>query len=48
MQQNAETYASWQAEREGWDRSAEVLIAQRSAASAITKEIVSSPEIMYV
>lgn len=38
MTQYALSCASWQAEREGWDRSAEALIAQRAAAAAITKE----------
>ena len=40
--QHRDTYSSWEAERQGWDRSAERLIAQRSAAMALSKEEVSS------
>ncbi|KIP10758.1 hypothetical protein PHLGIDRAFT_196653 [Phlebiopsis gigantea 11061_1 CR5-6] len=38
MQQYTTASESWQAERDGWERSAEALMAQNSAASAVTKE----------
>ena len=41
IQQYSAAAESWQAERNGWERSAEALMAQKAAASAVTKEDVS-------
>jgi hypothetical protein len=42
IRQHKEECANWEAERQGWDRSAERLIAQRSAAEALPRENVST------
>lgn len=42
IHQHASACSNWQVERDGWERSAEALIAQRTAISAMTKDEVSS------
>lgn len=41
IHQHAEACANWQVERDGWERSAEALIAQKTAVVAMTKDEVS-------
>lgn len=42
IREAAEAHASWQVERDGWERSAEALIKQRTLVMAMHKEAVSS------